>query len=77
MLGERSLEQRKVEPCDVLSIPGDKFLEAVRSDPETAYVVMERIFHIMKRRLERRTGQFVKVMQRHPDINKLMELSEE
>jgi len=62
------------EPCSVISIPGGKFLEILESDPKVGYLVMTRIFQIFRRRLERRTRQFIKVMRKHPDIQKLVEL---
>lgn len=61
------------EPSTVLSIPGEKFLELLEEDPRAGYLVMTRIFHIFRRRLERRTRQFIKVMRKHPDIQKLVE----
>lgn len=63
-----------VEPSEVLVINGKDFLQVLEQDPHTGYLVMTRIFHIFRRRLERRTNQFVKVMRKHPEIQRLIEL---
>jgi CRP/FNR family cyclic AMP-dependent transcriptional regulator len=61
-----------VEPSQVLSLPGAKFLEILERDPRWGYLVMKRVFEVFRRRLERRTTQFIKVMRKHPDIQKLL-----
>ena len=38
------------------------------------YIIMEGVVKILKNRLERRTGQYLKVMSKHPDIQKLLGL---
>jgi CRP-like cAMP-binding protein len=62
------------EPCEILSIHGDKFLELLNVDHTMGYQVMTGVVKILKMRLERRTGQFLKVMSKHPDIQKLLGL---
>ena len=62
------------EPCEVLTMPGTKFLNLLNSDHTMGYRVMEGVVRILKNRLERRTGQFLKVMSKHPDIQKLLGL---
>jgi CRP-like cAMP-binding protein len=62
------------EPCDILSVEGARFLEILQRSPSAGYMIMTRVFHIFKRRLERRTGQFIRVMQKHPDIQRLLGL---
>lgn len=64
------------EPCEILTIPGARFLDILNQDHTAGYMIMERIFRILLRRLERRTGQFLKVLGKHPDIQKLLDLSE-
>jgi hypothetical protein len=49
-------------------------VELLDRHPASGYVVMRRVFEVFKRRLDRRTGQFLRVMQRHPDIQKLLGL---
>jgi CRP-like cAMP-binding protein len=62
------------EPCDVLSVPGNSFLSLLHQDHTMGYILMENVVKILKNRLERRTGQFLKVMSKHPDIQKLLGL---
>ncbi len=63
-----------VEPSQVFSIPGEAFLEVLEKEPCWGYLVMRRVFQVFRRRLERRTNQFIKVMRKHPDIQKLLEI---
>lgn len=63
-----------VEPCQVLSITGERFLQVLEREPAAGYLVMKRVFEVFRRRLERRTTQFIKVMRKHPDIQKLLEI---
>ncbi len=62
------------EPCEVLIIPGNKFLELLKEDHASGYRFMNEVMKILKNRLDRRTGQFLKVMTKHPDIQKLLGL---
>ena len=62
------------EPCEVLIIPGDKFLALLKEDNSSGYRFMNEVMKILKNRLDRRTGQFLKVMTKHPDIQKLLGL---
>ena len=62
------------EPCDVLITPGKKFLDLLNEDHAMGFVFMDGVMKILKNRLDRRTGQFLKVMTKHPDIQKLLGL---
>ena len=62
------------DPCDVLMVPGNAFVELLKQDHTMGYRVMEETMKILKNRLERRTGQFIKVMSKHPDIQQLLGL---
>ena len=62
------------EPCEVLITPGNKFLELLKEDHASGYRFMNEVMKILKNRLDRRTGQFLKVMTKHPDIQKLLGL---
>ena len=64
-----------VEPCEMIAVLGERFLELLDKDHTIGYKFMERVVSILKRRVERRTGQFLKVMAKHPDLQKLMGLS--
>ena len=64
-----------VEPCEMMAVPGGKFLELLDNDHTIGYKFMKRVVSILEGRVERRTGQFLKVMSKHPDLQKLMGLS--
>ncbi len=59
------------EPCEVLAISGDTFLEILEQDHSMGFRVMEGVVSILKRRLERRTSQFLKTLRALPDIKDL------
>lgn len=61
------------EPCDVVAIPGEKLRALLEGDHTMGYRVMELTAKILKNRLERRTGQLLKVMAKHPDMQKLLD----
>lgn len=62
------------EPCDVMIIPGKQFLGMLDGDHPSGYRFMTEVMKILKNRLDRRTGQFLKVMTKHPDIQRLLGL---
>jgi len=62
------------EPSDVFAIPGEKFRDILEGDSSMGYRVMGFAAKILKNRLERRTGQLLKVMANHPDMQKLLGL---
>jgi len=60
------------EPCEVIAVSGEEFLTLLRKDHTVGYHVMEGVARIIGDRLERRTSQFLMVMKKHPDIQKLL-----
>jgi len=56
------------EASDVLMIPAGKLLSLMESDHTMGFRIMEGVVGILKRRLERRTEQFLKTLRNHPDI---------
>ncbi|HDI79347.1 MAG TPA: cyclic nucleotide-binding domain-containing protein [Desulfobacteraceae bacterium] len=62
------------EPCEVLWISGREFLDILNRENNQAYIFMYNAFKILKGKLKRRTDQFLKVMSKHPDIQKLLGL---
>jgi CRP-like cAMP-binding protein len=56
------------EPSDVIMTRGDKLLALMDQDHHLGYLVMRGVVRILKRRLERRTNQFLKTLRQHPDI---------
>jgi CRP-like cAMP-binding protein len=61
------------EPCEVMAIPGARFLHLMSNDHKMGHQVMEMIASILKRRLSRRTEQFLTAIKNHPDIQRLFE----
>jgi len=64
-----------VDPCETMVVPGDRLLELLDEDNAIGYRFMQRATSILKHREERRTGQFLQVMSKHPDLQNLMGLS--
>ncbi len=62
------------EPSDVFAISGEKLRDILEGDSGMACKVMEFAAKILKNRLERRTGQLLKVIANHPDMQKLLGL---
>ena len=62
------------EPCEVFFTPGNKLLEVLKEDHTSGFNFMNEVMKILKNRLDRRTGQFLKVMTKHPDIQRLLGL---
>jgi len=60
------------EPGEILSISGNALQDLLRQDHAIGYHVMVGVAHIIRNRLARRTDQFLKVMSKHPDIEKLL-----
>lgn len=58
------------ESSEVIVTPGKEFLRLLNEDHTMGYLVMEGVVRILKRRLERRTDQFLKTLRQHPDIRK-------
>ena len=61
------------EPCEVFSVAGAEFLSLLERHREAGYRVMQNIFAIFKRRLERRTFQLINVIRNHPNMKDLVQ----
>jgi len=62
------------EPCEILVMPGDKFLAILDSNSAMGYMVMQKVAKILENRLEHRTAQFLKIIGKHPEIGMLLGL---
>ncbi|MBC8463719.1 MAG: cyclic nucleotide-binding domain-containing protein [Deltaproteobacteria bacterium] len=60
------------EPCEILSVSGKELQSLLEQDHAIGYHIMIGVAQIIKNRLARRTDQFLKVMSKHPDIQKLL-----
>ncbi|MFW6323465.1 MAG: Crp/Fnr family transcriptional regulator [Desulfovibrionales bacterium] len=57
------------EESDVLTIPGEDLRKVLQDNHAFGYEFMSALFMLLKIRLDRRTSQFIRVLQRHPDLN--------
>ena len=60
-----------VEPTEVIAIPGRDFIRLMNEDHDNGYGILWEITSILRRRLGRRTGQFLRAIEQHPDIQKI------
>jgi CRP-like cAMP-binding protein len=65
------------EPSQVIAVKGDVFKNILDEDPKMGYQVMQKLVEIIKRRLDLRTTQFLKIITRHPDIRNLVDDDQE
>jgi CRP-like cAMP-binding protein len=56
------------EPSEVLVMEGGRFLALMEKDHAIGFRIMQGVVNILKKRLERRTDQFLRTLRRHPDI---------
>ncbi len=62
-----------VEPTEVIAIPGRDLIRLMDDDHENGYGILWRVTAILHRRLGRRTGQFLRAIEQHPDIQKIFQ----
>jgi CRP-like cAMP-binding protein len=62
------------EPCDAYALPGVKLIEILDADHTMGYLVMQKAARILENRLERRSGQFLRVLTKHPEMGPLLGL---
>ena len=60
------------EHCEVITVSGKELQDLLNQDHSAGYHIMMGLAQIIGRRLARRTDQFLKVMSKHPDIQKLL-----
>jgi len=66
-----TLEAICVEECEVFSISKEAIKRLLDDDHSMGYYLMQRIVAVVKKRLDRRTEQFLRVISVHPDIKPL------
>ena len=66
-----TLEAICVEECEVFSIRKEAIKRLLDDDHSMGYYLMQRILAVVKKRLDRRTEQFLRVISVHPDIKPL------
>ncbi len=75
MLGDATFTVDTVcgEPCEVLRIRARTLFSLLEQDHNMGYKFMHRLLHMLRRRLDDRTEQFLKLISDHPDIKPLIE----
>ena len=59
------------EATEVYSVRREKLLNLLDNDHSMGYVMTQRLIRIMKRRLDIRTEQFIRLIKNHPDMQSL------
>ena len=75
MLGDGTFTVDTVcgEPCEVLKIRSRTLFAMLEEDHSMGYIFMHRLLNMLRRRLDDRTEQFLKLIMDHPDIQPLIE----
>ena len=66
-----TLEAICAEECEVFSISKEAIKRLLDDDHSMGYHLMQRILFVVKKRLDRRTEQFLRVITAHPNIKHL------
>lgn len=60
------------EPCEVYSFRESKIKKAMQENHSLGFILSQRLLHVLKKRFDARTDQFVKTIKLHPEISKLI-----
>lgn len=60
------------ETCEIFSIRKENILSIMNEDPSLGHIFTQRLLHIIKKRLDHRTEQFLRAIQDHSDIQPLL-----
>jgi CRP-like cAMP-binding protein len=69
--GEYTLNAIAAEPCEVFSVSGEKIKKLLNEDHSMGYILNQGLLRVLKKRLDHRTEQFIRVLTQHPDIKSL------
>ena len=69
--GDYTLDAIATETCEVYAITGDKIKKLLNDDHTMGYIMTQGLLRVLKRRLDNRTEQFIRVLTQHPDIKNL------
>ena len=61
------------EPTQLLSFRADKLKSLFEKDYHLGYIMSHRLLHVVKKRYDIRTEQFLKVLRHHPDLGDLLQ----
>lgn len=59
------------EPCELVYAKTDRLKELLEQDHSMGYYLTQRLLRVIKKRLDHRTDQFVRLIQNHPDLQSL------
>jgi CRP/FNR family cyclic AMP-dependent transcriptional regulator len=62
------MRARAVEPSEVVVFDGEGLRALMDKDTDLGYRIMKAMYGLLKSRLDNRTGQFLKLLGRHPDL---------
>ena len=60
------------EACSLLSLRSERIKALTEEDPGFGNILHKRMLHIIKKRYDIRTEQFIKAIKNHPDISRLL-----
>ena len=69
---EYTIDAVCADPCKVFSLRDDNMKALFEKDHSLGYIVSQRLLHIIKRRYDIRTEQFLKTIRHHPEISSLL-----
>jgi CRP/FNR family transcriptional regulator len=74
MLDEQiyNLDAVCAESCKVFTFQNEKLKAIFKEDHSLGYIMSQRLLHIMKKRYDIRTEQFIKTLRHHPEISSLL-----
>ena len=68
---EYSIDAVCAEPCEVFSFRDEKIKALFEEDHSLGFIISQRLLHIIKKRYDIRTEQFIKTLRHHPEISSL------
>ena len=69
---EYSIDAVCAEPCKVFSFRDEKIKALFKEDHSLGFIMSQRLLHILKKRYDIRTEQFIKTLKHHPEISSLL-----
>jgi CRP-like cAMP-binding protein len=60
------------EPSRIFSMPAAKLKALFENNPSLGYIMNQRLLHVIKKRYDSRTEQFIKAIRHHPDMSSLL-----
>ena len=68
---EYTIDAVCAEPCKVFSLRDEQIKALFEEDHSLGFIMSQRLLHIIKRRYDIRTEQFIKTLRHHPEISSL------